>query len=297
VQPDNKNDPLPIDISPEPTVSVNSENRSHNLPVESKEPSGDSEALSTASEKTRKEVGATSLQAAGLQGHSTANAKMSHPNLYRALGTTEKDPFGTFRPDASSTLEIATYLARLGGFFEPGSISDKAIEQAISRGKEYVASGEVLNFLGSLGAIDDMDKPSLKGQLPIYFADPQYIKPRYIVGAAAFPDWRGRGYAGTGGVYERLTGRNRQSFDQIVDYASRDTPLPPSVDMTAYLTDRGMFFYSGNSHTTAAAQVRNEPLAVKSLYLVDMRHQQLSGSEQRKVDEAIAVRDHNLLVE
>jgi hypothetical protein len=172
---------------------------------------------------------------------------------------------------------VVTAFGQWEGFGSQPETEDE-VQVGVARARQLVASGQAPDYLRGIPFIADQDASHLasvatRQHILLDKASPLVVSPNRVVGANSFTDWRGRGVGGSGSVNirERERSGQRSSIDQISDYATRDTALPPLDDANIFLTDNGAFVYAGNSHRTAAAKLRNESLKISSFTLYDMR--------------------------
>ncbi|MDB5185782.1 MAG: hypothetical protein JWL85_305 [Candidatus Saccharibacteria bacterium] len=100
-----------------------------------------------------------------------------------------------------------------------------------------------------------------------------YANPDKLLSAETFDSWMGRGVRGEAEVAHRQKQNRPKSIEQITDYATRDTQLPPfdNLGLDLIMGDEGAFLVARNSHRAAAAKLRNEPLRFSSVAVYDMR--------------------------
>lgn len=164
--------------------------------------------------------------------------------------------------------------------------SEETLELNIYNARSLVENGEAERILQEHPFVDEYalkrNKPhdQVESTLIIDFPEPINISWARLDGAASFDSWLGRGVNGTGEVASRGTGPNRTSIDAIVDYATRDTLLPP-IDVQLYLTDDKIYLFAENSHTAAAAILRQENLKCKWLRVTDVRTRKDSSIDFR----------------
>ncbi len=102
-----------------------------------------------------------------------------------------------------------------------------------------------------------------------------YADPDKIRGAVTFTSWMGRGKYGQGEVAIRERSGKRSSFEQIIDYATRESQLPYLSNdggMNLIITHDVVFFFSSNAHRAAAAKLRQEPLGFRRLSVYNTTH-------------------------
>lgn len=115
------------------------------------------------------------------------------------------------------------------------------------------------------------------GDIPatnVWLEKPLYANPDKIRGAVSFTSWMGRGQYGQGDVAIRERPGKRSSFEQIMDYATRESQLPYLSNdggLNLIITHDDAFFFSSNAHRAAAAKIRQEPLGFRrlSIYKVE----------------------------
>lgn len=160
--------------------------------------------------------------------------------------------------------------------------SEDTVELNIYNARALVENGEARRILKEHPFVDPEDlkdnrpESQIESTSMVDFPEPILINWSRLDGAASFNSWLGRGVNGTGKVSHRELNKNRTSIEAIFDYASRDTPLPP-VDLQLYLTDDETYLFAENSHTAAAAILRQENLKCKWLRVVDVRTKQSIG--------------------
>lgn len=154
--------------------------------------------------------------------------------------------------------------------------SEDTIELNIYNARALVENGDAWLVLKKHPFVDEetfkRNRPEDQ-QTPVSvvdFPEPIPINWSRLDGASSFHSWLGRGANGTGKVSHRKLNTNRTSIEAIFDYATRDTPLP-SVDLQLYLTDDKAYLFAENSHTAAAAILRQENLKCKWLQIIDAR--------------------------
>lgn len=162
--------------------------------------------------------------------------------------------------------EFKNLLVALDLTAEP--LSDEEIR---SRAEWMQAERAGGNFAGRLARNHFIDETSFyklvetAEQKEASLDRPVNIDPIWIVGAAGFASWLGRGYEGQQLMQDRQTGELKSSLELINDYASRPTPLPPvGLDVMVRSDNRAMAL-STDAHRAAAAKARGEPLAVNRL--------------------------------
>jgi hypothetical protein len=211
------------------------------------------------------------------------------------LNTLQPDSAGMYRPEGQEMQALTEVLASYDGM-SAQLPNEQTIASGIERAKQIVESGQAKTLLGELPFIDDKKAGKLSNASKsdtFYLRDGTLnLSPDYIVGASGFKDWNGRPTILDDNILNRKT---ILSSDKIADFATRDTKLPPTDVMAIFLTDKGMFAYSGNAHRAAAAKLRQEDLQLKSFFVRDLRGRVMSGSpEANTIDAALRVVETNL---
>lgn len=127
----------------------------------------------------------------------------------------------------------------------------------------------------STSEIDKRLDPSAS-QLEIHLSKPFEVPAHMIMTAEGMDSWLGRGEDGAG---EKSAGEegSASSLDQIVEYAGRDTPIPPVEAMNMYVQPNGVVFYGltgQGAHRTAAKVLRSDsPIKVSDRIKVVSLHE------------------------
>lgn len=153
--------------------------------------------------------------------------------------------------------------------------SSEAVQDGISNAKRLIETHQAEEVLKTHAFVSEEDlKPYLGNDevanVDVAFDDPVLIDWSKIDGAVSFNSWLGRGDQGDGQVADRQVSKTNRSKDVIFDYASRNTPLPP-IDLYVILTDEGPRVMASNSHTSAAAILRQETITSHLLRVIDTR--------------------------
>jgi hypothetical protein len=185
-----------------------------------------------------------------------------------------RDYLGRYVPDETGTIglnpeeseHLGELLGKLGVTGEQPSEKEDAGQAAWVA--DEIQTGVAPSKLHRLAFVGDSKFLShAKGaeKKEVELTKPIYIKPEYIISAAGFESWMGRGPNGTQSMTDRQTGEIRTSMETILDYATRPTAIP-SVYMDVLVRPDGeVLALSNNAHRAAAAKLRAQPLAADSL--------------------------------
>ena len=145
------------------------------------------------------------------------------------------------------------------------------IKDGIALAQQLESAGTLEDRLSSFEFLSESVCKRMIGDSPvvnIWLAKPLFADPDKILGAESFSSWMGRGDYGQGEVAIRDRAGKRSSYEQIVDYATRESRLPSlgaDGGLNLIIDNERMFFFSSNSHRAAAAKLRNEPLGFRRL--------------------------------
>ncbi len=207
-------------------------------------------------------------------------AAVRAPKLVEIINSAQKDSAGNYKLDEAATPKFVEFLESYGVAHEAPTVD--AIQTGINHAKESVRVGRAAVELSQMPFINENDIRGLMANTSgtrVIFSSEAYIDPELIKGAYGHDSWAGRGFKGGGEVSVREINRpdgktgTRASIDQIADYATRDTQLPPFdfLGLNLVLTGEGPIFYSSNAHRVSAAKLRREPLRFSSIAIYDAR--------------------------
>lgn len=149
--------------------------------------------------------------------------------------------------------------------------SQESIEHGIRDAQWLVETGNAVEALKEHRFVEDWtlrqylenEYPTLTVDFPTDAAIP--VRWDKLDCAESFDSWLGRGSEGTGEVDGMMSSR-----DKILDFASRDTKLPP-IELLLILTPDGPLCVARNSHRAAAAILRSENIGCDALKVIDAR--------------------------
>lgn len=196
--------------------------------------------------------------------------KQPKQDVFGILKQAERTETKALRVDGELREQLATALGDI--VVEP--LTDEQLAEKVRAARELVNNGEAANRLRSMrfeALPEDWANDVSDREKAVWLDEPIYIDPSAINSAQGFKSWMGRGSEGTGMVQTReagTMGTQRQSLDQILDYATRETPLPElgaDGGLQVVLANNGKFVVSHNAHRAAAAKLRGEPVPVVAL--------------------------------
>lgn len=181
-----------------------------------------------------------------------------------------RDSAGMYEVGGFRYEQLSNWLNTLGMLGNEPSQED--IAEGIARATKLQNERQLVSVLSSMEFVSEYAVSkhirNADSSYNIWLEKPMYAEPEKILGAESFTNWLGRGHNGQGQVAIREHRGHRTSLEQIIDYATRDSPLPYlSADggLNLFIGDEGTFFFSSNSHRAAAAKLRHEPLGFRSL--------------------------------